>query len=214
MSYRALKIEDIEGVPWLAGMTWHPVRMELGLHAFGAAGFSAEHPGELVVEPHAESPGGRDHEELYAVLSGRATFTLDGEELDAPVGTLVFVPPTVHRKAIATEPRTTVLALGGPPTFQVAGFEWLMRAKPHMASDPARARAILQDGLAELPGSAAIPYAFALLEATQGDMRSAALSLREALSREPRLRAEAEKEPTLQPLLEPKEGQTPLDKGV
>ena len=214
MSYRALRIEDVEAVPGLAGMTWHPVRMELGLHAFGAAGFSAERPGELVVEPHAEAPGGRGHEELYVVLSGRATFTLDGEEVDAPAGTLVFARPAVHREAVAAEPHTTVLALGGPPTFQVAGFEWWMRAKPHMASEPARARAILQEGLAELPGSAAIPFAFALLEATQGDTESAALSLREALAREPALREEAEKEPLLAPLLKTSRGQTPLDKGV
>jgi hypothetical protein len=214
VSYRALKVGDIEGVPWLAGLTWHPVRMELGLHAFGAAGFSAEQPGALVVEPHVEDRDGRGHEELYVVLSGRATFTLDGEELDAPAGTLVFVPPAVHRQAVATEAQTTVLALGGPPTFEVSGFEWQMRAKPHMASDPRRARAILQQGLAEVPGSASIPYAFALLEATQGDMPAAAFSLREALAREPRLRAEAENEPLLAPLLEPKEGQTPLDKGV
>jgi hypothetical protein len=175
--------------------------MELGLHAFGAAGFSAQLPGEPVVEPHAEDVDGRGHEELYIVLSGRATFTLDGEELDAPSGTLVFVPPAVHRQAVAAEARTTVLALGGPPTFQASGFEWQMRAKPFMASDPARARAILEEGLAELPGSASIPYAFALLEATQGDMNAAALSLREAIAREPRLRAEAAKEPVLAPIL-------------
>jgi hypothetical protein len=200
--YRALRIGDIEGVPWLAGLTWHPVRMELGLHAFGAAGFSAERPGQLVVEPHVEDGDGRGHEELYVVLKGRATFTLDGETVDAPAGTLVFVAPAVHRQAVAEEAGTAVLALGGPPTFEVSGFEWQMRARPHMASDPARARAILQQGLAELPGSAAIPYAFALLEATQGDTVAAALSLREAFAREPRLRAEAQKEPLLAPLLE------------
>jgi hypothetical protein len=193
---RVLRIEDVEGVPWMAGMTWHPVRMELGLHAFGAAGFSGG-PGDYVVEPHVEAGDGRGHEELYVVLSGRATFTLDGERIDAPAGTLVFASPETHRQAVAEEPGTTVLALGGPPTFQVAGFEWLMRAKPHMATDPDRARAILRDGLAELPGSAAIPYGFALLEATQGDVESARASLAEAIAREPRLREEAAREPQL-----------------
>jgi mannose-6-phosphate isomerase-like protein (cupin superfamily) len=193
---RALRIEDIEGVPWIAGMTWHPVRMELGLHAFGAAGFSGG-PGDLVVEPHVESGDGRGHEEVYVVCSGRATFTLDGERVDAPAGTIVFASPETHRGAVAEEPGTTVLALGGPPTFQAAGFEWLMRAKPHMATDPERAREILSHGLAELPGSAAIPYGFALLEATQGDVESARASLAEAISREPRLRDDAAREPLL-----------------
>ena len=173
--------------------------MELGLHAFGAAGFSGG-PGELVVEPHAETVDGRGHEELYVVLSGRAAFTLDGERLDAPAGTLVFVPPAVHRQAVAEEEGTTVLALGAPPGYEVSGFEWQMRARPLMGSDPERARAILQDGLAEVPGSAAIPYGFALLEATQGDMEAARASLREAIAREPRLAAEAENEPLLREL--------------
>ncbi len=197
---RALRIEDIEGVPWMGGMTWHPVRMELGLHAFGAAGFSGG-PGELVVEPHVEAGDGRGHEELYVVCSGRATFTLDGSPFDAAAGTLVYVPPEVHRQAVAEEPGTTVLALGGPPTFEVSGFEWLMRARPHMATDPDRAGEILRDGLAELPGSAAIPYGFALLEATQGDPESARASLAEAIAREPRLREEALGERLLAPLI-------------
>jgi mannose-6-phosphate isomerase-like protein (cupin superfamily) len=203
MKYRALTVADVEGVAWPGGLTWHPVRMELGLHAFGAGGFTAARAGLTVVEPHSESADGRAHEELYIVLSGRATFTLDGERLDAPAGTLVFVgDPDVHRQAIAAEAGTTVLALGGPPTFEVSGWEWLMRAKPLMAGDPARARTILEDGLRELPGSAAIPYAFALLEATQGNLIDAAFSLREALTREPRLRAEAAGEPALALLLD------------
>jgi mannose-6-phosphate isomerase-like protein (cupin superfamily) len=193
---RALRIEDVEAVTWMAGMTWHPVRMELGLHAFGAAGFSGG-PGDSVVEPHTESGDGRGHEEVYVVCSGRATFTLDGERVDAPAGTIVFASPDTHREAVAEEPGTTILALGGPPTFEVSGFEWLMRARPHMATDPDRARDLLRAGLAELPGSAAIPYGFALLEATQGDTESARASLAEAIARDPRLREEADREPLL-----------------
>jgi hypothetical protein len=47
--------------------------------------------------------GGRGHEEVYAVLRGRATFTLDGVELDAPAGTFVRVAPEVRRRAVASE---------------------------------------------------------------------------------------------------------------
>jgi len=43
-----------------------------------------------------------------------ATFTVGGEELDAPTGTFVFVrEPTTERVAFATEPDTVVLSLGG-----------------------------------------------------------------------------------------------------
>jgi hypothetical protein len=40
-------------------------------------------------------------EELYFVHSGRARFELDGEQVDAPAGTFVFVPPAVKRTAFA-----------------------------------------------------------------------------------------------------------------
>ena len=59
--------------------------------------------------------GAQRHEELYVVLAGRATFSVDGEDVDAPAGTLVFVnDPASRRAATATEERTTVLAIGGP----------------------------------------------------------------------------------------------------
>ena len=56
-----------------------------------------------------------EHEELYLVHQGRATFELDGERVDAPAGTLVFARPGVKRTAFAEEPETTLLALGGTP---------------------------------------------------------------------------------------------------
>jgi hypothetical protein len=135
-------------------------------------------------------------------VSGRARFTLDGETLEAPAGTLVFVrDPAVRREAVATEAGTEVLALGGPPTFEPAGSGWLMRARPLIEGDPGRARAILQDGLSELPDSAAVRYGFALLHAAEGDLEAAAVALSEAVAREPRLRDEATKEPWLASLV-------------
>src|SRR5215217_6907910 len=51
-------------------------------------------------------------EELYVVLTGRATFELGDEETDAPPGTLVFVRTGTVRGAVAAEPETTILAVG------------------------------------------------------------------------------------------------------
>ena len=45
--------------------------------------------GDDVVEEHTERSLG--HEEVYVVLAGRATFTLDDETVDAPAGTVVFI---------------------------------------------------------------------------------------------------------------------------
>ena len=42
-----------------------------------------------MVEEHTEERLG--HEEVYVVVAGRATFVLDGEEIDAPAGSLVFL---------------------------------------------------------------------------------------------------------------------------
>jgi hypothetical protein len=197
--YTALRLAGVEGVPWPGGITWHPLRMELGLRAFGAAAYSGE-PGDVVVEPHTEATDGRGHEELYVVFTGRAAFKLGDEELDAPAGTFVRVAPETFRSALATEPGTVVLAFGAPPTFEVAGSEWLMRAKPLMRDAPERARALLDKGLRELPQSAAIPYGVALLEATHGRVEAARAALQLALAREPRLKDEAASEPLLRDL--------------
>jgi hypothetical protein len=70
-----------------------------------------------------------------------ATFVLDDEELDGPAGTFVVVhDPAVHRRAVAADPGSAVLALGGPPTFEPSASEWIERARPFIRSDPARAR--------------------------------------------------------------------------
>ena len=88
-----------------------------------------------------------------------------------------------------------------PPTFQPAGSEWLELARPHLESDPERARALLERGRDELPESAAIPYGFALLAAAQDRTEEALASLRDAIAREPLLRAEAERDELLAPLV-------------
>jgi hypothetical protein len=200
--YAVRGLDDVEGVPWPGGLTWHPLRMELRARAFGIGGFSAERAGAIVVERHTEAGDGRGHEELYVVLAGRARFTLDGEDVEGGAGRMVFVrDPAVRREAVALEAGTQVLALGGPPTFAPAGSEWLMRARPLMERDPERARRILEDGLRELPDSAAIRYGFALLHAAHRRREEAAAALREAIAREPALREAARGEPSLRGLI-------------
>ena len=114
--------------------------------------YTAAAVGQAVVEGHREAGDGRGHEEVYVVLRGRATFTLDGTDLDAPAGTFVVVSdPSVHRRAVAAEADTAVLALGGPPTFEPSPSEWVERARPLAATDPARARALLAEALAMRP---------------------------------------------------------------
>jgi mannose-6-phosphate isomerase-like protein (cupin superfamily) len=99
------------------------VRRHFDIQAFGVNGITANADEELV-EPHDELGDG--HEELYAVMSGHAAFTVDGEDLDAPAGTLVFVrDPGLIRSARATVDGTAILAIGARPgvPFEVSGWE-------------------------------------------------------------------------------------------
>jgi len=195
-----LGFDEVEEVPWNAGMTMRPIRGVLGLRAFGAAGFRAADRGDLVVEPHDEADG-RGHEELYIVLRGHARFRLDGDERDAPAGTMVFVKdPAVRRQAVAVVPDTAVLALGGPPTFVPAGHEYMARVRAAV-EHPEAARRVAEEGLRELPESPGVRYALALAAAVRKDHDEARRRLGEAIAGVPELRDEARKEPLLRDLL-------------
>src|SRR3954454_14116403 len=145
--WKALGIDAIEAVPWRGTeLVWRPVRQALGTRIVGMGGYTADRAGQVVVEGHTESEDGMGHEEVYVVLCGRATFTLDGTEVDAPAGTFVAViDPGVHRRAVAAEPGTAILALARPPVFVPSDSEWIERARPHLHSDPERAIAIIED---------------------------------------------------------------------
>ena len=83
---------------------------------------------ELTREPgHLRAERLKDdaNEDLYLVYRGRARFEFDGEQVDAPAGTFVFVPPGVKRTAFAEEPETTVISVGGTPgkAYQPDGWE-------------------------------------------------------------------------------------------
>ena len=72
------------GIPVLGTLVWKPVRRPLGMTAFGINAYTAANAGDEVVEEHTEEQLG--HEEIYLVIRGHATFTVDGEEIDAPCG--------------------------------------------------------------------------------------------------------------------------------
>jgi hypothetical protein len=204
--YRALHLDELEAVPWKdARLTWRPLRAQLGITAFGAAAFTAAQPGDEVVEPHAEASGGRGQQELYVVARGRARFTLDGQELDAPAGTFVFVEdPAVRRGAVATEPDTAVLVFGGDAgAFTPAGEEVMARVRAALLErDTERAGALAAAGLHELPDSPGVRYALALVAAARGDDEEARRRLAEAIAAVPELAGEARTDPGLARLLD------------
>lgn len=166
---KTLRLDDVEGIPVLGTLVWKPVRRTLGVTAFGINAYTAARPGDEVVEEHDEESLG--HEEIYAVVRGHATFTVDGEEVDAPAGTLVYLDdPKQTRHAVAKEAGTTVLAIGGVPgKHDVSASEYFFPALPaERTGDYDTARRILEEALAELDHSA-IRYHLARVEALAGN---------------------------------------------
>ena len=137
--WQSTSFGELDSVPLFEGIVWHPVRRKLDIRAFGINAYTSEGVGKLVIEEHDETGGGAGgHEELYVVISGRATFTLDGERLDAPAGTLVFLSdPTVKRKAVAEEEGTLVLAIGAEPgvPYEPSPWEWYFSAMPALREE-------------------------------------------------------------------------------
>jgi quercetin dioxygenase-like cupin family protein len=191
VGWRAVALDEVEAVHWQGTeLVWRPVRGALGTRIVGMGAYTAERAGQVVIGGHTEADDGLGHEEVYVVLRGRATFTLDGTEVDAPAGTfLAVIDPGVHRRAVAAEPDTAVLALGGPPVFSPSDSEWIERARPHLRTDPKRAIAILEDLRAVKPEGPVAEVAAAFLAIARGDEAGARAALGGLVTRRPDLLA-------------------------
>ena len=200
------RIAHLDALPAVGGeLTWRPVRTELGVGAFGVNAFSAAEPGEQLIEEHDETGGGAGrHEELYVVIRGHARFTVDGEEHDAPAGTLVFVPdPASWRTATAVAGDTVVLVVGGvrgqafwPSPWEGAGLASAFAQR----GQHERAQALAREALAEFPDHGQVLYNVACAEALGGERGAALEHLRRAVELEPRAAAWAAEDPDLDPL--------------
>jgi len=147
-----------------------PVREHFGIHGFGVNAWTLDEDGTLIGE-HDESGSGQ--EELYIVLDGNATFEIDGESIDAPAGTLVFVPPESRRKATGTG---TILALGGKPGAAYQGIDWGDAWPFHSESMTAygeerygEALDAVRKGLEHSPDVAGLHYNYACFATLAGD---------------------------------------------
>jgi hypothetical protein len=190
---KTLRLDDVEGIPVFGSLVWKPVRRTLGVTAFGINAYTAAAAGDEVVEDHDETSLG--HEEIYAVVSGHAIFTVDGEEVDAPAGTLVFLDdPTQRRSAIARDAGTTVLAIGGVPgQHEVSAWEYLFATLPYRdAGDYDIARRMLEQDVAEHPDLPALRYHLACIEALCGNRERALDELAVAVAAADRFRERAQ----------------------
>ena len=186
--YQVTSFDELESIPVAEGLVWHPIRRALDLNAFGINAYTADEVGGHVVERHSEQELG--HEEVYIVVNGRARFVLDEAEIDAPAGTIVFVrDPAVRREAIAEEPGTLVLAVGGKAraAYEPSAWETMFYAIP--ATREGRwddAIALHEEALRERPDHPALLYNLACMESLGGRPQDALRHLQQAAGLEQR----------------------------
>jgi tetratricopeptide (TPR) repeat protein len=205
--YEVARIDELDEIPvGHTGLLWRPIRRRFGIEAFGINAYTCRDAGDEVVEAHDElGAGAGHHEELYVVVRGHATFTLDGEEIDAPVGTLVFAKdPAVKRSAVAREAGTTVLAIGGETgAYTPSPWEHYFAAIPLVQrGDYAGAVALCEQGLELHPGNGPLLYNLACYRSLAGDLDGALSTLRQALAAEPQARVWARTDPDFAALRE------------
>jgi tetratricopeptide (TPR) repeat protein len=170
----------------------------------------------VLVDEHDEAGGDGGQEELYVVLRGRARFTLEGDEIEVPAGTFLFVrDPAVKRAATALEPDTAVLAIGGRPGEAFAPSSWEhARFAVELSERGERDAAVrvMADALAERPEHAGNLYNLACFDSLAGRRDDALAHLRRSIELDAAYReyarsdddfASIRSEPEFEALLEP-----------
>jgi tetratricopeptide (TPR) repeat protein len=181
---------------------WRPVRHHFGITAFGVNAWTARDVGDRIINEHDESEPD-SNEELYLVLRGRAVFELDGDRVVAPAGTLVFARPGVKRTAVAEEPETTIIALGGTPgkAYEPDGWElWAPLNALYKTGDYTEAADRGRVLVEAHPQYAEVFYNLACCESLAGRTTDAVDHLRRAINMSERFRAYAKDDSDFDPI--------------
>jgi mannose-6-phosphate isomerase-like protein (cupin superfamily) len=133
--YGAVRVSDVEtleqvdpGNEDVIDCEFHLVRRHFNVQAFGV-NVATGNAGDEMIDPHREADDEENqtngHEELFTVMTGHAVFTVDGEEIDAPAGTIVFVrDPALIRAARATADKTAIFMVGAPAGARYTVSPW------------------------------------------------------------------------------------------
>jgi quercetin dioxygenase-like cupin family protein len=186
-------IDQLDAIEMPDGFVWRPVRRRFGIQAFGTNAYTPGASGQ-VVEEHTENVLG--HEEIYLVLRGRVRFTVGDDEHELGAGQLVYLRDTsLRRGAVALTDDAAVLAVGGKPgvPHEISAWEYTFAASPHLrAGRFDEARALLHEGLEAKPGSPAIIYDLACVEALAGESDRALELVNESVAADERFRKYAQ----------------------
>jgi tetratricopeptide (TPR) repeat protein len=184
-AYDTARLEEIERDS--TRPEWIPIRRRFGITAFGVNAWTAAGPDDPLIPDHEESSIG--HEELYVVVDGQATFTVGGEQFDAPVGTIVFVrDPTTRRGARAKEGGATILTVGAKPGEAFRVSPWEVSAEVNALFDRgefAEVKRRLEPYVEANPQSAGSLYNLACAEALLGETDGALEHLARAVELHP-----------------------------
>jgi mannose-6-phosphate isomerase-like protein (cupin superfamily) len=189
-----------------SGVKWAPVRRDLDVGSFGINAYTGDAGMDVINEHDEVGPDARRHEELYFVVKGRATFTVDGETIDAPPGTFVFVrDPAAKRKAVAEEKQTTILVVGGGPGEVYTPPRW-ERSAPALGyfatEEYDKAHDVLMQAHGEFPDDATVLYNLACAESMLGRTDDALGHLEQSIANGERFRELAQTDTDFDPIRE------------
>jgi hypothetical protein len=180
-----------------------PVRYHFGITSFGVNAWTGREAGDRIINEHDEAEEEDGQEELYLVQRGRARFELDGERVEAPADTFVFVRPGVKRTAFAEEPGTTIIALGGTPgkAYEPTGFEiWAPLGPLYEAGEYAEAADRGRGLIKAHPEYPVLLYNVACCESLAGRTADAIEHLRLSIERADRSRSLAADDSDFDPI--------------
>jgi tetratricopeptide (TPR) repeat protein len=208
-TYRVLALGDSFQPPQAGadsdpGRAYVPLRRELDIGSFGTYAIRAEEGKDLVHDRTASGPGSDGHEELYIVLEGHARFTVDGQDVDAPAGTAIFIRDIgAKRSAVAVDGETTVLLVGGRrgEAWRLTPGETMYEFWPlYEARDYEGALAVVEQTLAEYPGNALAHFNIACMSSLLGRTDAALEHLRAAIDAYPEYVKNAREDEDFAPL--------------
>jgi len=199
-TYAIARLDDIDPLPD-GRYHYRPVRHHLGIQGFGATAWVGAAPGDPIINEYDEDS--EPAEELFIVVSGRAIFELEGEEVDATSGTLVFTAQGTRRTAVAAEPATTILVIDGTPgkAYDASGWElWAPLRSLYDKGEHVELSARLEDLIAANPQYPMLVYNLACSESLSGRTADAIDHLRRAVGASEKLRADARKDSDFDPI--------------